>query len=221
MPNRLLLLMALLSSQFVNAQDSDCKVALPAISGTYSGGCKSGLAQGKGIAQGIDHYEGQFDKGMPEGKGTYTWADGSYYEGQWKEGVKEGKGKMVYKDSTVKGFWKNGKYVGEKLVPAFKVMNTLSVTRYNIAKTSNIGNEVRIKILQAGSDNMTIEDLSLAYDSGQEYRMGSNLVIQNVLFPLDMKIKYRCSNLFRTSQFNVIFEFAIFEAGTWEVTITN
>ena len=31
------------------------------------------------IAQGIDHYEGQSSKGIPEGKGTYKWADVTAY----------------------------------------------------------------------------------------------------------------------------------------------
>ena len=46
----------------VYAQQTDCKVTMPKLSGTYTGGCKKGLAQGKGIAQGVDRYEGQFYK---------------------------------------------------------------------------------------------------------------------------------------------------------------
>ena len=37
----------LISGIHVNAQSIECKVNLPAISGTYSGGCKNGLANGK------------------------------------------------------------------------------------------------------------------------------------------------------------------------------
>ena len=83
------------------SQDAGCKVTLPSISGTYSGQCKKGLANGKGIAQGIDRYEGQFSNGMPDGKGTYTWASGITYKGQFENGLMEGKGEMIY--STQKG----------------------------------------------------------------------------------------------------------------------
>ena len=31
-----------------------------------------------------DAYVGAWAKGLPEGEGRYTWADGSTYEGGWK-----------------------------------------------------------------------------------------------------------------------------------------
>jgi hypothetical protein len=54
----------------------NCKVLLPALSGNYEGGCKKGLADGKGKASGTDVYEGEFSKELPHGKGTYTWSNG-------------------------------------------------------------------------------------------------------------------------------------------------
>jgi hypothetical protein len=77
---RSILIIALISGNIVYSQQNDCKVLKPEISDSYSGGCKNGLAEGKGVARGIDYYEGQFNKGMPAGKGTYYWADGTYYE---------------------------------------------------------------------------------------------------------------------------------------------
>ena len=45
----------------LGAQDNkDCKVLMPGLQGTYEGGCRSGLAQGKGIARGTDTYTGNF-----------------------------------------------------------------------------------------------------------------------------------------------------------------
>lgn len=202
-------------------QQASCKVRLPAIAGAYSGECKNGLAHGNGIAQGIDHYEGQFHKGIPEGRGTYRWADGTYYEGQWKSGLREGKGKMVYRDSVVNGYWKDDKYMGEKLIAPFKITNSMSVSRSTITKSISSGNGVKIRILQGGSDNVSIEGFSLAYNSGQEYRMGNTYGLQNASFPLDVKITYRTWNQLHTSQYNVIFEFTIYDPGTWNVDITN
>lgn len=221
MINKIFLFLALVAGGAVNAQQDDCQVINPAISDTYAGGCKNGLAQGKGIAQGTDHYEGQFNKGLPEGRGVYTWADGSYYEGQWREGLREGKGKMVYKDSVVSGFWQKDKYMGEKLIPPYKILTSLSVSRYTINKVSSTGTEVRIKILQGGSDNMGIEDLSFSYDSGTEFRLGNTLGIQNVRFPIDVKVKYRTWNQLHTAQYDVTFEFSIQQPGTWQVMISN
>jgi hypothetical protein len=221
MVNRLFLIVVLIFGNYIYAQKSDCKVTKADISGSYSGDCKNGLAHGKGVAQGTDRYEGQFIKGMPDGRGTYRWEEGTYYKGQWKNGMRDGMGKMVYSDSVVTGYWKDDKYLGEKLIPPFKIINSRSVSRSIISKSINAGSGVKIRILQGGSDNTTIEDFSLAYDSGEEYRMGNTFGIQNTLFPLDVIVKYRSWNLFHTAQYDVIFEFTIYDPGTWDVVITN
>jgi hypothetical protein len=204
----------------VKAQLSTCKVVMPSISGTYSGGCKRGLAHGKGTAQGIDFYEGQFVKGLPSGKGTYKWKDGPYYEGEWKNGVREGKGKMVYQDSLVTGYWKNDKYIGEELIAPYQITRSMNIARATIIKSGSVDG-VRILLLQAGSDNISVENFSLAYSSGSEYRSGRMYGIQNVLFPLDVKLKYLIWNKMRTGKNEVIFEFTINEPGAWEVTLNN
>ncbi len=97
-----------------------CKVLLHDIAQSYEGGCKDGLAHGKGSAQGLDSYVGRFSRGLPQGRGTYTWADGRVYEGEWQKGLREGKGTMTYpaegKDSVQAGFWKDDSYVGKALM---------------------------------------------------------------------------------------------------------
>jgi hypothetical protein len=214
-----LILMASFSG--MQAQQSECKVMMESISGSYSGKCKNGLAQGKGIAQGTDHYQGQFNKGLPNGMGVYTWADGTFYDGQWKNGLREGKGKMVYQDSVIIGYWRTDRYVGDVLLPPYKVTQAMSVTRHTFTRTSSTSNGLRIRITQAGTDNVTLEDFSMAYNSGEEYRSGSIIGIQNVRFPVEVVLKYRTWNTFHTQQHNVIFAFTISEPGTWEIMITN
>jgi len=218
---RLIFISVLISCTCAHAQQNNCKVVMASISESYSGKCKKGFAQGKGIAQGIDHYEGQFNKGLPDGMGIYTWLDGTYYDGQMKKEMKEGKGKMVYEDSVVAGYWKNDRFVGDQLIPSYHVTYTMSVTRYTMTKTSQTSNGIRLRILMGGTENTTIEDFSLAYDSGEEYRTGPIIGIQNVRFPVDVKVKYRSWNKLHTSQYNVIFEFTITEPGTWDVMISN
>lgn len=221
MVTRLFLIVVFILSSNVFAQQSDCKVTIPGISGSYSGDCKNGLAHGKGIAQGVDHYEGQFIKGKPDGKGIYKWANGTSYEGQFKNGMKEGKGKIVYKDSTVTGFWKEDKYLGEKLIAPYKIIRSMSVARSSITKSADFPNGVKIKILQGGSDNKEIEDFSLSFSSGDEYHIGDTYGIQNIFLPLDIKIMYRSWNQLHTAQYNVEFEFTIYDPGAWTVVLSN
>jgi hypothetical protein len=221
MINRLVFILFLFCSNYVFGQQIDCKVIVPEISGSYTGGCKNGFASGKGIAKGTDSYEGQFSRGMPDGKGTYRWANGTWYEGQWKNGVKEGKGKMVFPDSVIVGYWKEGNYVGERLPAPYKITRSMSVSRYNITKSQASGNGAKIRILQGGDDNRSVEGFSLAISSGEEYRSGNIYGIQNSYLPLDIKIMYRTWNMLRTTMHDVIFEVTIFEPGTWDIAISN
>ena len=221
MAKRLFLLLILSIGFNAYAQTADCIVNKASISGSYTGDCKKGLAHGKGIAQGIDRYEGQFIKGLPNGTGTYRWASGIYYEGEWKDGLREGQGKMVYPDSVVTGFWKEDKYMGKKVIAPYKIVTSMSVSRATIMKAQDKNNAVKIRIKQGGIDNIAIEGFTMAYDSGTEYRNGNYYGIENVRFPLNVKVKYRSWNQLMTSQYNVIFEFIINEPGSWDVVINN
>jgi len=62
--------------------------------GDYQGDCDNltELAQGQGEARGADSYVGYFVKGRPDGKGTYTWANGARLEGTFKDGKANGAG---------------------------------------------------------------------------------------------------------------------------------
>jgi len=217
---RLFLIGLLFLGNPVFAQKTGCEVKVADLSGSYSGGCKDGLAHGKGIAQGTDHYEGQFDKGMPDGKGTYTWSDGIYYEGQWRDGKREGEGIMVYSDSVVNGIWKDDTFLGKKFIPPYKIIRTLSFSRYSITQVSKTDNNIRIRFFRGGVENADMEGLSLTYTSGDEYYSSSFVGIQNPTFPIDIKIKFSAMNYFHTSSHNVIFEFTINEPGTWDVVIS-
>lgn len=218
---RLQLFLLLFAFTTVYAQENTCKVVIAEISGSYTGQCKDGLAHGKGKATGVDSYEGRFLNGVPSGKGTYKWADGTRYEGLWKNGLRDGRGKMAYGDSVVTGYWKDDKYIGRKIVPSYSVTRSMSVTRYVIRKADNTGNGVRIRILRAGSDMPGISGLSIFTTSGDEYRTGAVYGIQNAQFPIEVKVSYRAWNTLGTAQFNVIFEFTINEPGLWDVNITN
>ena len=51
---------------------------------------------------------------MPNGKGTFTWANGDKYVGDWVDGDFHGKGTITLKDGrTLRGKWSNGNLVDE------------------------------------------------------------------------------------------------------------
>lgn len=99
----------------VQAQ-SNCKVLDSDIAGSYTGGCKDGLAHGKGSAKGKDSYEGEFIAGWPHGKGTYKWASGNSYTGDWQQGQPHGTGTKKWANGTVySGKWEKRKQIYGKV----------------------------------------------------------------------------------------------------------
>jgi len=217
-----MLFLALMTGNLLSAQLSDCKVLVPRISGTYQGECKKGLAQGKGVAQGIDRYEGEFRKGLPEGLGVYKWADGSYYEGYWKQGLRDGSGTMTFRpDSILRGFWKTDRYTGKEDIKPYQVIQSRYVARSSFTRTANSPLQVKVKFTLGGVPNNTIEEFSMVYSSGEEFRMGTVYGIQNVTFPVNVRITYLTWNVLRTVRTNVTIEFNINQPGSWDVNIQN
>ncbi len=97
----------------------DCRVRDRYLRGVYEGDCdeRSELAHGKGEAKGADRYVGEFVKGRPDGKGTYTWENGARLEGSFKQGKAHGSGVYISaKGTRYEGDFIKGKFAG--LLPA-------------------------------------------------------------------------------------------------------
>ncbi len=126
---------------------SRCKVwssnATQGLAMNWTGGCVDGMAEGSGTLQWVDRgkpswrYEGDFEKGKMNGRGTFQWPDGqryvgqfkddqiagkgvvsapngSRYEGDWDKGTFNGRGVLVPGDGTrYEGEFKDGRYNGE------------------------------------------------------------------------------------------------------------
>ncbi len=59
-----------------------CDVVDPELQGVYEGGCRRGLAHGKGEARGSAEYVGEFRDDRKHGKGMYVWGGGSQWAGE-------------------------------------------------------------------------------------------------------------------------------------------
>ena len=73
-----------------------CRVLDPELIGVYRGGCKDGLAEGYGEANGTAEYKGGFHAGRKQGKGLKIWPSGDRYEGDFVADRKEGIGKYTW-----------------------------------------------------------------------------------------------------------------------------
>ena len=95
------------------AMSHDCRLKDGYLVGAFHGECKerTELAEGPGEARGANSYVGNFVKGKPDGKGVYTWEDGSRLDGSFKDGKAQGAGVYV----SAKGVRYEGQFVNGKL----------------------------------------------------------------------------------------------------------
>jgi hypothetical protein len=124
-------------------------------------------------------------------------------------------------DTTLQtGQRKKGRKLENQPLPQYTIMTKQYVARSSFQKIG-AGHQVRLRIMKSGVINSDIEDFSMAYKMGNEYRTGNIIGIDNITFPFYNKVTYRSWNTFHSVQFDVIFEFTINEPGIWDVTINN
>ena len=92
----------------------------------------------------------------------------------------------------VEGYWKADRFQGKKPTAPYKITVSRNVQRLTITKWIEPANGVKIKVLLGGKDNSEVEDLTLAYTNGSEYRNMGIYGIQNTSVPLgcDSQIYY-------------------------------
>lgn len=89
---------------------AECKVLDPELRGFYQGGCKKGLAHGRGNARGTAEYEGEFRNGLKHGRGVKRWPWGDRYEGEFVQDRRHGRGEYVWGTGSP---WAGERYEGE------------------------------------------------------------------------------------------------------------
>mmetsp|Transcript_17896 Transcript_17896/g.30586 ORF Transcript_17896/g.30586 Transcript_17896/m.30586 type:complete len:134 (-) Transcript_17896:74-475(-) len=82
---------------------------------SYEGEFRDGVRSGWGKMTFSDDgcvYEGQWVRGLHDGQGTKSWADGIEYVGEWKGGMMHGQGKYTMSD----GYLMNGRFESDEFV---------------------------------------------------------------------------------------------------------
>ncbi|NOU17271.1 MAG: hypothetical protein HOO91_06900 [Bacteroidales bacterium] len=214
-------LILFVSISSLKAQDS-CKVLVKNLQGAYNGGCKKGLAHGKGTANGVDSYEGSFKKGYPNGRGKYIWSTGAVYNGSWEMGVRNGEGTYAFiengKEIIQDGIWKNDKYVGPKpILP--RIIQKTNINSASFVRTGD-GNSITIKITMNGV-SQSVEDFSMSASSGTEFSNGVSIGFRGIGFPFTCKINFKSWNQMKSVLFDRKLEFEITQPGGWELKIEN
>lgn len=214
----------------------DCKVSVQNLSGSYTGECKGGKAEGKGKAVGIDTYDGEFKSGYPEGTGKYSWKEGSWFTGTWKKGLREGEGEMHYKtnegkDSTVIGFWKKDIYQGRYEKPYKIISQSTKISALKVNRTAGSkNNEINITVTNTtggmsvvtgnGTSSTDLPKLKLGDIDISKGNFTQRTNIDNSAKETRTTLKgveYPFKATFRVEDH--MFEIEFFEAGTYSVDV--
>jgi hypothetical protein len=213
-----------------SAHSQTCEVDNASLKGTYTGDCKKNKAHGKGKAIGADTYEGDFKNGLPDGNGTYTWANKSVFVGKYAKGLKEGKGIMTFKmegrqDSVVEGYWKKDIYIGKHEKPWEIYSKSGSIRNADVEYTPDQLNRVKVIITNTtGSvtgiggqvpamkvDNVVLSKGSFQRQTNLEsHYKSTETTFHDVMFPFRVKLQI--------SREEVEIEF--FEPGSYTVNIS-
>ena len=204
-------------------EETQCKVLMNEISGTYQGKCKNGLADGKGTAKGEDTYAGMFENGLPEGKGKYTYKNGNSFNGNWSKGLKNGVGKFTYfidgKPNVLKGYWKNGEYAGiTNPDDLYRVTNVSGIGNYSIKKVEGDGKKVKISFF-AAMQQYVPRDVEIKISSGQLTQEIKDFCVNFYTCPVNCSIHFTIKKTSGNWQCNLMFD--ILQPGNYEVVINN
>lgn len=203
-------------------QPVECRVLLPAISDSYSGGCRNGKAHGFGEATGIDHYVGFFRHGLPHGEGVYTWSNGDIFQGGWRRGLKHGKGEFTIAetDSTYRGVWHEGTYTGpprERVIRDYEIHSQMNIERMRFIRRD--GPSVVIIRFQPFGTHLPVREFHMFASSGLIYNYPAYHALQHVYFPFVGRITYMAPNRFGTRYFHCKLHFTLNKPGHWEIVI--
>ena len=79
-------------------------------SGKYYGEVMNQMPEGWGVLISSSLYEGEFKKGVLNGKGRLIKEEGDYFEGSFENGLLNGQGIYVCKDFIYTGLFLSGKF---------------------------------------------------------------------------------------------------------------
>lgn len=208
-----------LSASAITAQP--CSVRIDSLKGSYTGGCKKGMADGMGTAVGIDTYTGYFKNGYPFGQGKYTWKNGSWYDGNWKQGLFDGNGTFYKAEdnkpdtaTVITGYWEAGKYISnyQKPYTIYALTNGVSdATLRKAKKTNSVLPEVTIyvKSITAGGSSLgdallpkpRLTDVQLIEGRYQQLvnnettTISNKYILRNVVFPFIAILSFETNSI--------------------------
>lgn len=151
----------------------------------WQGQFKRGLLDGKGsfIAKNGEEYNGDFKLGHYHGKGKLVQPDGDIYEGAFEYGRKHGTGELTYKQpldglTRIKGRWHYNKLVnGGKSV---KIYSGEEITHFAMEQQSTVLKQALESIRVSDPHKIEFYSLVIAGDGTEEVFRRETRFIENL-----------------------------------------
>lgn len=220
----IIVLLSLIPVSGVYSQES-CKVLKAGIDSAYVGACKKNLAHGIGEAWGSEHYFGDFKKGLPNGKGTFEYKDGSVYKGAYSKGLRHGYGEyktnLANIDTILKGIWENDLFAGpvsKKKEMDYQVIRQLEINRYTVLRQGD-ENGIIFRIHNNVSSKPVLLNLVIRGSSGQMNSSNNIHYFKNVVFPFTLTVRYTKWNRLGLNTIDAEFEIEINREGKWKISL--
>lgn len=216
------LLIVFLSINGFTQESTDCKVLLESISGKYDGGCKDGLAHGRGTAEGKDKYQGRFRVGLPDGSGIYYFSTGDYYNGAFKNGKMNGKGEFfsAINNKKIKGIWREDSLIREISDPPYEILQNYNVNSISVTeKAAGIKNSVELSFSRDGQIAYNLSSLNLNASTGTVIRNSYYSAIENITFPVEIGLTFSAPNRFNTIVIRYEAKIRINKPGIWKIVL--
>ena len=217
----IIVLLSLIPVSGVYSQES-CKVLKAGIDSAYAGACKKDLAHGIGEAWGLDHYIGDFKRGLPHGEGVYEYKDGSVYKGDYSRGLRNGYGEYSTDraniDTTLKGIWENDIFIGKKKEMDYQILSQLEINRYTLLRQGD-ENKVIFRINNSVSSKPALLNVVIRGSSGQMNSSDNIFYFKNIVYPFTLTVRYTKWNRLGISTIECEFEVVINKAGQWKVSL--
>lgn len=229
-----IILMLIAACFYVSAQ-YDCKVLMESLQGQYNGECKKGLANGNGMAKGVDSYTGEFRKGYPNGFGVYTYENGSNYIGHFRKGKKDGYGisnKLTKAGDLIQDY---GLWLADSLIipndpkALFKIKERkgVKVIDPSVNRDPGFKSQVWINFQVNGVPDKTVVVNEAEISDGvlldtKDRSLNTLVAFDDIKkFPVTLKLSYQIRKTEQLFPVDCQVEIVLFTAGLWEIDMNH
>lgn len=106
------------------------------------------------------------------------------------------------------------------MVSSYRVLSQQNITRFNFQRLYD-GDELILRWAGAESGSLEISDISIMHSSGHQAASVHEVRISNVIFPVNLRVRYSVRNTMSGNTYNSQADLVINEAGAWNIILNN